>query len=74
MTGALRGMGLTKVPMLVNFAGYWIVGLPLGILLAFRLHRGVAGLWSGLCLALVLVAVVLFGYWQQRSRLVIPPV
>ena len=66
-TGALRGMGLTRVPMLVNFAGYWIVGLPLGVLLAFRLHRGVAGLWTGLSTALVLVAVLLFLYWRRES-------
>ena len=67
MTGALRGMGLTRFPMLVNFAGYWIFGLPLGVLLAFAMHRGVAGLWTGLTLALVSVAVLLFGYWRQRS-------
>ena len=67
MTGALRGMGLTRVPMLVNLAGYWILGLPLGVAVAFRMHRGVAGLWIGLSTALVLVAMVLFGYWRKRS-------
>ena len=68
MTGALRGMGLTRVPMLVNFTGYWIFGLPLGVLLAFPLHRGVSGLWTGLCAALMLVAVLLFAYWQKKSK------
>ncbi|MGI4852594.1 MAG: MATE family efflux transporter [Janthinobacterium lividum] len=66
MTGALRGMGLTRVPMLVNFAGYWIIGLPLGVVMAFPLHRGVAGLWIGLCTALVLVAIVLLQYWRRQ--------
>ncbi|MGI4757930.1 MAG: MATE family efflux transporter [Janthinobacterium lividum] len=68
VTGALRGMGLTRVPMLVNFAGYWLLGLPIGILLAFPLRHGVAGLWTGLSAALVAVALVLFSYWRRRSR------
>lgn len=71
MTGALRGMGLTRVPMLANIAGYWVIGLPLGIVLAFPLGRGVAGLWMGLCTALVLVAVVLLRYWQRSSRVAV---
>lgn len=71
MTGALRGMGLTRVPMLANIAGYWAIGLPLGILLAFPLHRGIAGLWMGLSTALVLVAVVLLRYWQRSSRVAV---
>ena len=29
-TGALRGLGETRVPMIANFVGYWILGLPLG--------------------------------------------
>ena len=74
MTGALRGMGLTRVPMLANIAGYWAIGLPLGILLAFPLGRGVAGLWTGLCTALVLVAVVLLRYWQRSSRIALSAV
>lgn len=68
VTGALRGMGLTRVPMLVNFAGYWIFGLPLGVLLAFPMRHGVAGLWTGLSAALMLVALLLFRYWRRRSR------
>ena len=30
-TGALRGLGETRVPMIANFVGYWILGLPLGL-------------------------------------------
>src|SRR5262249_38100430 len=29
-TGALRGAGNTHSPMIWHFAGYWILGLPLG--------------------------------------------
>ncbi len=27
-TGALRGLGETRAPMIANFVGYWILGLP----------------------------------------------
>ena len=77
LTGALRGMALTRVSMLANFIGYWIIGLPVGVVLAFHglvLHRtasspyGVLGVWAGLTLALVLIACILLRYWNDRSR------
>ena len=71
LTGALRGMGLTRVPMLANLLGYWAAGLPTGILLAFRWKipalEGIAGIWAGLTLALMTVAAVLLRYWNARS-------
>ena len=27
-TGALRGLGDTRTPMLAHLAGYWVIGLP----------------------------------------------
>jgi multidrug resistance protein, MATE family len=68
-TGALRGIGETRIPMLVNLAGYWFLGLPVGVLLCFELHYGVFGLWIGLTLALCVIAVTLLFYWHRYSRL-----
>lgn len=67
-TGALRGLGDTRTPMIANLAGHWILGLPLGYFLGFSLDRGVAGLWVGLCVGLVAVAIALVGTWNYRSR------
>jgi MATE family multidrug resistance protein len=67
-TGALRGIGETRVPMLVNLGGYWMFGLPVGYLLCFHAGRGVTGLWWGLTLALVAIALILLYSWDQRSR------
>jgi multidrug resistance protein, MATE family len=67
-TGALRGIGETRVPMLVNLGGYWMFGLPVGYLLCFHAGRGVTGLWWGLTLALVAIALILLYSWEQRSR------
>jgi MATE family multidrug resistance protein len=67
MTGALRGLGETRVPMLANAVGYWAVGLPVGVCLAFAGGWGAFGLWIGLCLGLCSVAVFLLLVWRRRS-------
>ncbi|WP_263417407.1 MATE family efflux transporter [Terriglobus albidus] len=66
-TGALRGLGLTRVPMLSNLFGYWAFGLPVGIALCFRKRWGVEGIWIGLTAALIVIASALFFYWRSRS-------
>jgi MATE family multidrug resistance protein len=67
-TGALRGLGNTRIPMLVNFGGYWLFGLPIGYVLCFRWKFGVYGLWWGLTLALIAIALTLLHSWHWQSR------
>jgi multidrug resistance protein, MATE family len=67
-TGALRGLGETRFPMLINFAGYWLFGLPLGALLCFALRQGLSGLWIGLTVALITIALLLCTRWFRDSR------
>jgi MATE family multidrug resistance protein len=57
--GILRGLGETRVAMLVNVLGYWILGLPVSYLLGFVAGWGPVGLWWGLVLGLGVVATVL---------------
>src|SRR5580698_3491023 len=66
-TGALRGLGETRVPMWANLVGYWVIGLPLGLALCFLLKWGVYGLWIGLTLALVVIASTLILRWNRDS-------
>ena len=56
-TGSLRGLGETRVPMWANLVGYWALGLPLGFFLCFGLRWGIYGLWIGLTLALIVIAL-----------------
>jgi MATE family multidrug resistance protein len=71
-TGALRGLGETRIPMLANLVGYWVLGLPLGLSLCFLLHWGIYGLWIGITLALIVVASTLLARWRRDSvRLVL---
>ena len=65
--GALRGLGETRVPMLANLVGYWVLGLPLGLTLCFVCHWGIYGLWIGLLVALFIIAATLLARWQRDS-------
>ena len=67
-TGALRGAGNTRTPMLTNLIGYWVVGLPFGAFLCFRLNYGAIGMWAGLCLALIMIGSVLLVVWRRSIR------
>lgn len=66
-TGALRGLGETRIPMLANLLGYWALGLPLGLFLCFGLRRGLHGLWIGLTVALIVIALLLLARWRRDS-------
>jgi MATE family multidrug resistance protein len=66
-TGALRGISETRMPMIVNVIGHWLLGLPVGYALCFMLGWGVAGLWIGLSIGLILAALVLTGVWWRRT-------
>jgi MATE family multidrug resistance protein len=65
-TGALRGAGDTRTPMICHLLGYWFIGLPLGYVLCFIVGWGAAGLWAGLSLALILIGLVLLAVWTRK--------
>jgi multidrug resistance protein, MATE family len=65
--GVLRGAADTTWPAVIALAGFWVIGLPLGALLAYRGGLGPAGLWWGLTAGLTATAVAL-GF-RVRARL-----
>jgi multidrug resistance protein, MATE family len=72
-TGALRGTGDTRTPMLCHFTAYWLIGVPLGAYLCFRRHMGALGLWVGLSLSLILIGILLLLFWRRRVRHLLLP-
>ena len=67
-TAALRGLGRTREPMLINLLGYWLLGLPVGYVLCFHTRMGIYGLWSALTAAIILVAGLVLGQWARASH------
>ncbi|MCU0234592.1 MAG: MATE family efflux transporter [Thermoanaerobaculales bacterium] len=66
--GALRGAGDTRAPLVVNILGFWGLGLPASLLLAFPLGLGPRGLWWGLVVGLGAVAAFLLARLSWRFR------
>ena len=57
--GALRGLHDVRVPTVITFIAYWVIGLPLGYGLAFHTALGAVGLWTGLAAGLGSAAMLL---------------
>jgi MATE family multidrug resistance protein len=58
-TSVLRGVGDTRVPMALHVAGFWLVGIPVSLLVGFGFGVGPVGLWLGLAAGLGVVSVLL---------------
>jgi MATE family multidrug resistance protein len=69
-TGALRGLGKTRGPMVINLVAYGVIGLPIGYALCFKTSLGIYGLWTGLTLALIFAAALVLSMWLKQSRVV----
>ena len=67
-TGILRGLGETRIPMYLNLAGHWAIGLPLAYAACFWWGWGVQGLWVGLAVGLMLVGAALLWVWSRKSH------
>nr|POE66224.1 ethionine resistance-conferring protein 1 [Quercus suber] len=81
--GTLRGLGRQHFGGYVQLFCYYVVAMPISFGTAFGLHMGLWGLWTGVALALGLVALIEFVYlyrtdWQRsvdeaRARNVMEP-
>jgi MATE family, multidrug efflux pump len=66
--GVLRGIADVKIPTIITFISYWIIGLPSGYLLAFPLGFKVYGIWIGLFLGLSSSAVLLTTRFHLKTK------
>jgi len=65
--GILRGLGDTRAPFVIAVLGFWLLGFPVSLWLGFGTSLAAAGLWWGLVVGLVAVAVLLL--LRTRARL-----
>jgi MATE family multidrug resistance protein len=59
MSGALRGLRDTFIPMLISIVCYWILGVGAAYYLSMHTILGAKGIWYGLTLGLSSVAILL---------------
>lgn len=58
--GALRGMQDVKMPTVICFIAYWLIGFPISIYFGREEHYGSAGIWFGLLAGLSVSAILLY--------------
>ncbi|XP_028790421.1 protein DETOXIFICATION 29-like [Neltuma alba] len=59
LSGVAVGAGWQAIVAYVNIACYYVVGVPLGLILGYKLNLGVIGIWSGMMSGLLLQTIVL---------------
>ncbi|KAK6159119.1 hypothetical protein DH2020_006433 [Rehmannia glutinosa] len=73
LNGIARGCGWQKIGAIVNLASFYIIGIPLGIVLAFVLHLGGKGLWTGIIAAvfaqtIFLSIITIRTNWEAEAK------
>ena len=58
--GALRGLQDVKIPTLITFVSYWLIGFPVSWFLGKEEAYGSFGIWLGLLAGLTTAAILLY--------------
>ena len=66
--GALRGLQDVKIPTLICFIAYWIIGFPVSWFLGKEKYLGSIGIWLGLFAGLTASALMLYLRFNYLSK------
>lgn len=66
--GALRGLNDTRVPLVISFICFWVIGFTACYWLGFTLNYGAFGVWVGLSLSVIVYAVALVWRFHALTR------
>jgi MATE family multidrug resistance protein len=66
--GALRGLQDVKVPMVITFISFWIIGFPLCYYLGLKTELGALGIWIGLLVGLTASAIMLYLRFDKLTK------
>jgi len=58
--GALRGLQDVKIPTIITFIAYWLIGFPVSFFLGKADAFGSFGIWLGLLAGLTSAAILLY--------------
>jgi multidrug resistance protein, MATE family len=66
--GALRGMQDVKIPTVITFIAYWIIGFPISYYLSMETSLESMGIWIGLLAGLSASGIMLFIRFNYLSK------
>ncbi len=66
--GALRGLQDVKIPTLICFIAYWVIGFPVSIYFGKAEQLGSMGIWLGLLAGLSASAIMLYFRFNYLSK------
>lgn len=66
--GALRGLQDVKIPTIITFISYWLIGFPISWFLGKEEAWGSFGIWLGLLAGLTTAAILLFMRFNYLSK------
>jgi len=66
--GALRGLQDVKIPTIITFIAYWIIGFPICYFLGREDMYGSVGIWIGLLAGLTASAIMLYFRFNYLTR------
>jgi MATE family multidrug resistance protein len=69
--GALRGLQDVKIPTLITFIAYWIIGFPISYFLGKEEILGSVGIWIGLLAGLTASAIMLYIRFNYLTKKII---
>ena len=68
LLGALRGMTDVKIPSILTFISYWLIAIPIGVVLAIVFEMRAFGMWIGLGTGLTASAVFLMIRYNRQTK------
>lgn len=68
LIGALKGLQDVKLPALIAFTSYGLIGLPISYLLGIKSNYGVIGIWIGLFFGLTISSIFLLVRFQYLTK------
>lgn len=66
--GALRGLQDVKMPTIITFIAYWIIGFPISYYVGLHTEYKSAGIWIGLLAGLTVSSILLFWRFNTLTK------
>jgi putative MATE family efflux protein len=67
LSGAMRGAGYTKVPMLVAGLGLWGIRVPLVLIVAYGMKFSIVAIWSVFCIDLCARFIICLAMFKRKN-------